>query len=141
MLGRHILGMLSCVFLVAAVSGCEATPDATIAEPAIVLPTMPPVPNPTCAGINLQSALIRGNVGSEESPVWIDTPSSQPVRSWPTIWPNGYTAQLLPFIEIFDRAGRLVAREGSVLLNVDACPQADGRMFIETFRVAPDRRR
>ena len=100
--------------------------------------TLPAEPSPSCAGIAIPRATLHGD--SETGFLWVDADVEQQVdtRRFNLILPGGYSARYTPTLELFGDGGRLVASEGDVLLDVDACLEGDGRVLIVSIgRVTP----
>jgi len=83
--------------------------------------------------MELTQGTVHGDA-ARQNPVWLEVQQLAGKRVWPTIWPNGYTARFTPGLEIVDRTGHLVAREGSVLKRIQACDWVDGRLLINSFQ-------
>jgi hypothetical protein len=106
-------------------AACGGVQPSTTSSPVTLasnsLPTLPPGPAPTCAGVGLTEATVRGD-RMLANPVWFEVATEgQARRSLPTVWPFGYTARFVPNLEVVDPTGDVIAREGTVLKELGVC--------------------
>jgi hypothetical protein len=103
------------------------------------LQTLSPGPMPTCAGVGIARAVIRGD-STLADPVWLELDGNGDGRRISTVWPFGYSARFLPALEIVSPTGVVIAREGTVVTDVGLCGLANDRFMLERigeFSVMP----
>lgn len=91
-------------------------------------------PEPVCGGPALQT-IVRGRPNDSGHPIWAERNG----QAYAIEWPPGFTARFAPQLEVLDRTGAVLVREGQDLLLVGdagyeiACPVGS---VIRIFEVA-----
>lgn len=99
--------------------GGGASPIATEVE----LPAGPVEPGGLCLFYGIEG-IVRG---AQDYPgvAWLEVPG----RRFDILWPSGFRARFSPRLEILDRAGRVVVREGETV-EWTACASADPNVVL-----------
>jgi hypothetical protein len=98
------------VVVVTFIVACAAEPvPSTVDLPG---PTSPPT---ECAGVGGDVAILRGDPNDARL-TW-ETARDGSGRQY-VVWPPGYRARFAPSLEVFDPAGRVIARDGDLVPGV-----------------------
>lgn len=106
---RRPAGLLVAVFVAAACAG--PTPSWSPLPPGVyALPTVDTSGWDACAGIGVVDAQLRGDP-VDSRVAWLSSSFGRKEL----VFPVGFTARFMPDLEVLDRAGVVVAREGDAI--------------------------